>query len=244
MQRDQSKFFEEVIYRLEAQDEKSRSELLEIVDRRMDLEERRHREEGEIAQAARHIDQCSRQGGNARQAPQCVRADLGPMEAESGEGHRGRYDPHADSLRRPSSAVTDGPVGAERPRAGAPVGAPRPGYLPDRIEIVKHEENSIDIFEGGPEGRKIWPGYHANFAHLARSYHWGYELKGLMLARKCRLHALAVLQSLKLEQQEDYDALVGAFDKAYVPKEWARTYRGALSKICSGSTRSSPNSLS
>jgi hypothetical protein len=72
IQRDQSKFFEEVLYRLDAQDEKSRSELLEIVDRRMDLRERRQREEGEIAQTASYIDQRSRQEGNTRQAPQCV----------------------------------------------------------------------------------------------------------------------------------------------------------------------------
>jgi hypothetical protein len=47
------------------------------------------------------------------------------------------------------------------------VGAPRPGYLPDRIEIVKHEENAIGIFEGGPEARKVWSGFYAHFDHLA-----------------------------------------------------------------------------
>ena len=105
LQRDQSKFFEEVIYRLESQDQTSKTELLEIIDRRMDLRERRQREEDEIAHTASFIDQCGRQGANShsRQTPQCFRADLEPIGAESGSGHRGRYDPQADSSVRPSS---------------------------------------------------------------------------------------------------------------------------------------------
>ena len=53
-------------------------------------------------------------------------------------------------------------------------------------------------------------------------------MKGVMLARKCRSHALNVLDSLPEAKREDYKAIVGAFNQAYVPKEWARTYRGAL----------------
>jgi hypothetical protein len=117
--------------------------------------------------------------------------------------------------------------GGAAPVTGAQADPP-PGYLPERFNIQKHESNEIGLFMGGVEARTIWPGFHANFKHLAKSYHWDYNTQGVLLARKCRGLALPVISSLPEKMRQDYKSIVDVFNKAYVPKEWARTYRGAL----------------
>jgi hypothetical protein len=104
------------------------------------------------------------------------------------------------------------------------------GYLEETYNIPKNEENAIPIFKGGEEARTIWPNFHANFEHMAESYSWGYEIKGIMLNRKCREHAVKVIKTLPEVKRKDYDSLVAAFHKAYIPSQWARAYRGALAR--------------
>jgi hypothetical protein len=160
----------------------------------------------------------------SKQPAQC---DLGAvMVPSTGGKQRGRYD-----LPAASSCALNGPVTASVGPAGpmgATQGPPPPGYLAEKISVQKHEANEIGLFVGGEEARTVWPGFIANFKHLAKSYHWDYNAQGVLLARKCRGLALPVLDSLPEKLRQDYNSIVGVFNKAYVPKEWARTYRGAL----------------
>jgi hypothetical protein len=102
------------------------------------------------------------------------------------------------------------------------------GYLPTRFQVPKHEESAVGLFHGGEEARTKWPEFFANFEHVATSYRWGYELKGAMLNRRSRDHALQVIKAVPEEERMDYGHLVRAFNNAYIPSEWARAYRGTL----------------
>ena len=101
---------------------------------------------------------------------------------------------------------------------------------PCKFQLPKHEENAVGLFHGGEEARNDWPDFYANFEHVADSYGWGEELKGVMLYRRSREHALQVIKTVPKSQKQNYKALVAAFNKAYIPSEWARTYRGVLNE--------------
>jgi hypothetical protein len=94
--------------------------------------------------------------------------------------------------------------------------------------VPKHEESAAGLFHGGEEARTKWPGYYANFEHVATSYGWGYDMKGALLNRTSRDHALQVIKSIPEDDRMDYGHLVAAFNKAYIPSEWARAYRGTM----------------
>ena len=191
--------------------------------------DRRKREEEEIARTVSYIDTRSRNTGPIQPPPGFERENEEAVMSFYPQEQRGHYD------TQPACAMGSGVPSpshqpwASRPHSGGMGGTPKAGYLPSRVEIPKHEETAIGLFSGGTEARRIWPGFHANFVHLAKSYHWDYNVKGTLLSRKCRDHALQVIKSLPEQLRMDYDSLVRAFNKAYVPKEWARTYRGALS---------------
>jgi hypothetical protein len=146
-------------------------------------------------------------------------------------GQRGHYEPHGEIPFAPNrmDAVSGNGGGAAHHVTGAQ-GNPQPGYLPGKVNISKQESIDIGLFMGGEDARIVWPGFHANFKHLAESYHWDYHAQGVLLARQCRGLALPVINSLPEKLRQDYKSIVDVFDKAYVPKEWARTYRGALNR--------------
>jgi hypothetical protein len=102
------------------------------------------------------------------------------------------------------------------------------GYLPTRFQVPKHEETAAWLFLGGEEARTKWPEFYANFEHVATSYGWGYEMKGALLNRGSRDHALQVMKAIPEKNRMDYGHLVTAYNNAFIPSEWARAYRGSL----------------
>ena len=144
---------------------------------------------------------------------------LAQAASEDRMSYGGRYDPQAAQRDR----ATDQPMGT--PKNSTMM---QSGYLPSRFQVPKHEEAAAGLFHGGEEARTKWPDYHANFEHVATSYGWGYEMRGAILNRKSRDHALQVIKSIEEEDRMDYDHLVRAFNNAYIPSEWARAYRGNL----------------
>ena len=91
------------------------------------------------------------------------------------------------------------------------------GYLPTRFVVPKHEESAVGLFHEGEEARTKWPDFNANFEHVATSYGLGYDMKGALLNRRSRDHALQVIKSIPEDDRMDYDHLVAAFNKAYIP---------------------------
>jgi hypothetical protein len=122
----------------------------------------------------------------------------------------------------------------ELPEHGAEEGVPstpgKDGYLPTRFLVPKHEEQAVGLFYGGEEARTKWPEYYANFEHVASAYGWGDGIKGVLLFRRSRSHALHVIKTLPEKKKLVYKSLIEAFHKAYVPSQWARAYRGAMAK--------------
>ena len=141
-------------------------------------------------------------------------------KAASGNiGYGGHYDLPPAQIHRTEQGGSDVPRNSTMMQSG---------YLPTRFNIPKHEEAAIGLLKGGEEARTKWPDFYANFEHLATSYGWGYEMKGALLNRRSRDHALQVINSLTEEKRMDYEHLVKAFNNAYIPSEWARAYRGTF----------------
>ena len=221
MHSEQEKMFEKFALKLAAQNDVNRHEM--EVTRAMITKEKKQLQQEDIDETVRYIDKCGGKGGRIIPESRLSRPGTEAVMSTS----RGHYDLGADQTPDRLAEARHSPqVGYES--HGGDVRATKPGYLPERIQIPKHEETEIGLFKGGVEARTIWPGFHANFVHLAKSYHWDRHVQGVLLARKCRDHALQVIKGLPEEKRQDYDALVKAFHKAYIPKEWARTYRGTL----------------
>jgi hypothetical protein len=207
--------------------EQNETNMREIEALRSDLVHKgRHQKEKEfIDHTVNYIDACSRADGRVIPNPRPSRGGLGAVvDPSAAVRQRGHYDPAGENSCAPikTAPVRDGAHG------GVVQGDPLTGYLPEKVTVPMYEEAEIGHFHGGVEARAIWPGFHANFMHLAKSYHWNYHVQGVLLARKCRGLALPVMNSVPEKMRQDYKSLVTVFNKAYVPKEWARTYRGAL----------------
>jgi hypothetical protein len=188
--------------------------------------ENHQREREYIDHTVKYIDTCTDAGGSVIPKSKPNHGGLGAVVAPAAavRGSRGHYDPGGGDSGVPMRAA---PFGERGTPGGGVQGDPQPGYPPERINVQKHEMSEIGTFLGGEEARKKWPGFHANFKHLADSYDWNYHTQGVVLARKCRGLALPVINSLPEKMRKDYNSIVAVFNKAYVPKEWARTYHGA-----------------
>jgi hypothetical protein len=177
----------------------------------------------------KRVDDCIQQfsakhptGPYASFLPRQQTEDDAQMMAKAASGNAG-YEGFEDLPT--SHAGGAGNRGGEAPRNSTII---QPGYLPTRFNVPKHEETAIGLFHGGEEARNKWPSFYANFEHLATSYGWGYELKGALLNRRSRDHALQVIGTLSKTKKMDYDQLVKVFNNAYIPSEWARAYRGSM----------------
>jgi hypothetical protein len=155
MQRQQEHLFEQMkldfATKLADQDERNMREMEAL---RSDFGRRgdHQREREYIDHTVKYIDSCTRTDGRVIPKPNPSRGGLGVVVAPAAVvGQRGHYDPAGDNSGAP---IETAPGGGAAPD-GVVQGDPAPGYLLEKVNVLKHESAEIGIFKGGVEDRQF-----------------------------------------------------------------------------------------